>query len=118
MAYRIISQYRAYGGLTMTEDGFFTIIDPSYYENEVDGCLAAMNFNAGLEAAQKIVMGMGPMRNKEKFTQREVIEAIEKGKEQARRDTPDKLPITIIQIVVEDDPNAKKPIPLKMEKYE
>lgn len=113
MSYRIVSQYRAYGGLSMTEDGFFTITDPSYYEDEIESCSAAFHFDSGLEAAKKLVMAMAPMRNKQKFTQREVMDAIEAGKVKSCHEYDPKLPITIIQIVVEDDPNAKKPIPLK-----
>lgn len=112
MSYRIVKQYRANGGLAMTKDGFFTIIDPSYYEYEEESCSEAFYFNCGLEVAQKIVMGMAPMQNKEKFTQKEVIEAIEAGKEKSRMEHDPKLPIIIIQIVEEDDPNAKRPIPL------
>lgn len=114
MSYRIVKQYRATGGLTMTEDGFFTITDPSYYEDEEESCSAAFHFDCGIQAAQKLVMAMAPIRKNKKFTQQEVIAAIEAGREKSCYEHDPKLPIIIIQIVVEDDPGQNKPIPLKM----
>lgn len=114
MAYRIVKQYRANGGLSMDADGFFTIIDPSYYEYEEESCSAAFHFDCGLEAAQKLVMDMTSVRKNKKFTKKEVIEAIKAGREKSCQNHDPKLPIIIIQIVVEDEPNQKKPIPLKM----
>lgn len=47
MSYRIVKQYRATGGLTMTEDGFFTIIDPGYYENAKQGKIHSKRSHRG-----------------------------------------------------------------------
>lgn len=61
MGYKIVRQYRAYGGLGMNEDGFVTRIDPSYHESEIEDCSAYMNFDAGLDAVQRTVMAMARM---------------------------------------------------------